>query len=135
MALDNIENQIAIYFATDDAQYYSPIRFVSKNENSIYPIIKNHFSHEVRFTVDSKKVSRIYFNKSCPWGLWGQTVSRDAKLVYKGIAELRIPFADLDFTKGSLSFFVIDATNELINEVYPQDVMINMAYDSEEEHA
>lgn len=126
MSIDNLENQIAIYFATNDARYYSPIRFVSKNENIIYPIIKNHFSHEIRFVVDNKRVSKIFFNKACQWGLWSQIVSKGAKVAYKDIIELKIPLCDLDAKSGNLSFFIIDATNELINEVYPQDVLISI---------
>ena len=126
ISIDNLENQIAIYFATDNANSYSPIRFVSKNENIIYPIIKNHFSHEIRFVIDSKKISKIFFNKACSWGLWSQVVSKDSKIAYNDIVELKIPLKDLGYPMGDLSFFVIDATNELINEVYPQDVLINL---------
>jgi hypothetical protein len=126
MSIDNLENQIAIYFAADNAQNYSPIRFVSKNENMIYPIIKNGFSHEIRFVIDNQKVSKIFFNKASQWGLWSQVISKDTKIVYKDVVELKVPLKSLDISSGNLSFFIIDATNELINEVYPQDVLINL---------
>ncbi|MBR2068769.1 MAG: hypothetical protein IJ877_03300 [Candidatus Gastranaerophilales bacterium] len=126
MSIDNLENQIAIYFAVNNAQNYSPIRFVSKNENIIYPIIKNNFSHEIRFVIDSKKISKMFFNKATQWGLWSQVVSKGSKIVYKDVVELKIPFKDLGVEFGDLSFFIIDATNELINEVYPQDVLISL---------
>ena len=45
---------------------------------------------------------------------------------YEDIIELKIPLKDLDAFDCNLSFFIIDATNELINEVYPQDVLINL---------
>ena len=126
MSIDNLENQIAIYFAVDNAQNYSPVRFVSKNENVIYPIIKNSFSHEIRFIIDNKRISKMFFNKACPWGLWSQVVSKNSKIAYKNAVELKIPIADLGAKSGDLSFFIIDATNELINEVYPQDVLISL---------
>ncbi len=126
MAIEGLENQIAIYFASDNSMSYSPIRFVSKNENIIYPIIKNGFSHEIRFVVDNKKISRIFFNKASQWGLWSQIISKNSKIAYKDIIELKIPLEDLDAQMCNLSFFVIDATNELINEVYPQDVLISL---------
>ena len=126
MALESLENQIAIYFASSNSFAYSPIRFVSKNENIIYPIIKNGFSHEIRFVIDNKKISRIFFNKATQWGLWSQIISKESKIAYKDVVELKIPLKDLEAENGELSFFIIDATNELINEVYPQDVLISL---------
>jgi len=126
MSINNLENQIAIYFASENANSYSPLRFVSKNENIIYPIIKNSFSHEIRFVIDNKKVSKIFFNKSCQWGLWSQVLSKGSKIAYRDVVELKIPLKDLDAQNCGLSFCIIDATNELINEVYPQDILISL---------
>ena len=126
MAYENIQNQIAIYFANENERFLSPIRFVSKNDNSIYPILMNQFSREVRFVFDSNKISRLFFNKSCPYGLWSQMISKDSKIAYKDIIELKIPFKDLGFENREFYFCIIDSTNELINEVYPQDVMIDI---------
>jgi len=126
MQIDNLENQIAIYFASKNSLYYSPVRFVNKNENLIYPIVKNNFSHEIRFSIDNKKITKVLFNKACQWGLWSQGVSKKSKIIYKDVIELKIPFKDLNIEKDELSFFIIDATNDLINEVYPQDSLINL---------
>ena len=128
MANDNIENQIAIYFADETNSYYSPIRFVNKNEN-IYPIIKNRFTREVRFVFDNKKVSRLFFNKACSYGLWAQTKLKGSEIAYNGIIEMKISLEDLKLQRNNISFCIIDATNELINEVYPQDVLINLNID------
>ena len=51
---------------------------------------------------------------------------KSLKIAYKDVIELKISLDDLDITSSNFSFFIIDATNELINEVYPQDVMINL---------
>lgn len=126
MAYENIQNQIAIYFANNNERYLSPIRFVSKNENTIYPILMNQFSREVRFIFDSNRISRLFFNRSCPYGLWSQMLSKKSKVAYRSVIELKIPFDDLGAEGGNLSFFIIDSTNELINEVYPQDVLIDV---------
>lgn len=126
MAYENIQNQIAIYFANNAERFLSPIRFVSKNDNAIYPILINQFSREVRFVFDSNKISRLFFNKSCAYGLWSQMLSKNSKVAYKNVIELKIPFSDLGLEEGELSFCIIDSTNELINEVYPQDVLINV---------
>lgn len=128
MAYENIQNQIAIYFANQNERFLSPMRFVSKNDNNIYPILMNQFSREVRFIFDSNKISRLFFNKSCPWGLWSQMLSKNSKIVYKEAIELKIPFSDLGCENRELSFCIIDSTNELINEVYPQDVMIDINF-------
>ena len=126
MKFENLENQIAIYFASENAKIYSPMRFVNKNENIIYPIIKNGFSHEIRFVIDSKKVSRMFFNKAIGWGLWSQVLSKGSKIAYRDVLEIKVPLKDLQAGNGNTSFIVVDATNELINEVYPQDVLINL---------
>lgn len=125
MAYENIQNQIAIYFTNENEIYLSPIRFVSKNDN-IYPILMNQFSREVRFVFDSNRISRLFFNKSCQYGLWSQMLSKESKIAYKEVIELKIPFEDLGIRSGELSFCIIDSTNELINEVYPQDVVISI---------
>ena len=88
MAYENIQNQIAIYFVNKNDNYLSPIRFVSKNDNSIYPILMNHFSREVRFVFDSNCISRLFFNKSCQFGLWSQMLSKKSKIAYKDVIEL-----------------------------------------------
>ncbi len=120
-----IENQIAIYFANEDSMHFSPVRFVSKNDN-IYPIIKNQFTREIRFVFDNKRISRIFFNKACAWGLWSQIVAKHSKIAYKNVIELKIAFEDLEFVNKEFSFCIMDATNELINEVYPQDILVDL---------
>ena len=126
MAYENIQNQIAIYFANNNERSLSPIRLISKNDNAIYPILRSQFSREVRFIFDSNKISRLFFNKACPYGLWSQMLSKNSKVAYKGVIELKIPFSDLKMEQDELSFCIIDSTNELINEVYPQDVLIDV---------
>ena len=122
---NNIENQIAIYFAQNNHLNYSSIRFASKNEN-INPILKNQFSREIRFVFDNKRISRIFFNKACSWGLWSQSLSKDSAIVYKDVIEVKLSLEDLQLEKDDVVFCIMDATNELINEVYPQDVLINL---------
>ncbi|MBQ2984680.1 MAG: hypothetical protein IJD57_07795 [Candidatus Gastranaerophilales bacterium] len=122
----NIENQIAIYFADEKSEYFSPIRFVSKNEN-IYPIAKNQFSNEVRFVINKTRLSRIFMNKSAPYGLWSQLAARKSKANYKNdVIEIKISVEDLQIINRHFNFFILDASNELINEVYPQDVLIDL---------
>ena len=125
MQYGGIENQIAIYFINEKSSNFSSIRFINKNDN-IYPIIKNQFSNEVRFVFDKEQISKIYFSKAISHNLWNYVVARNSKIGYKDTIELKIAFCDLGINSSHISFCVIDATNELINEVYPQDVLINL---------
>ena len=129
MFMENIENQIAIYFINEYSSSFSSIRLVNKNENNVYPILKNQFSHELRFVFDSKYISRIFLNKASGFNLWNQISAKKSSIVYKDVIELKVAFEDLEFLKErnrQLSFCILDVTNELINEVYPQDVLINV---------
>lgn len=128
ISYDKIENQIAIYILNEYSQNFSPVRFVNKND-SIYPIIKNKFSNELRFVFSDKEVSRIFLNKAQSWGLWGRMSSKKSEIKFKDVIELKISFEDLGFDMNrtkEFAFCVLDATDELINEVYPQDVLINL---------
>lgn len=125
IANNNIQNQIAIYFQNPNARYFAPIRFVNKNEN-IPPILFNQFSRELRFVFDNKNISRMFLNKACANGLWSQIVSKKSQIAYRNnVIELKVPLKDLKIFNKEFSFCVIDSTNELINEVYPQDTLIS----------
>lgn len=127
MSYSEIVKQIAIYFKCDTAEHFSPIRYISKNENAIYPIVKNQFSKEVRFTFDNEKTSRLYFNKACAWGLWTKALPpKNSQIAYKDVIELKIAHSDLGFTNNEFSFFIVDLSNGVINEVYPQDTLIDL---------
>ena len=131
MFIENIENQIAIYFINEYSRNFSSIRLVNKNEN-IYPIIRNQFSHELRFVFNSKYISRIFLNKAGEYNLWNQMSAKKSAIAYKDVIELKISYEDLEISsdnKKQLAFCILDATNELINEVYPQDVLINVLED------
>lgn len=125
IANNNIQNQIAIYFQNPNARYFAPIRFVNKNEN-IPPILFNQFSRELRFVFDNRNISRMFLNNACANGLWSQIVSKKSQIAYKNnVIELKMPLNDLGIFNKQFSFCIIDSTNELINEVYPQDTMIS----------
>lgn len=125
IANNNIQNQIAIYFQNPNARYFAPIRFVNKNEN-IPPILFNQFSRELRFVFDNRNISRMFLNNACANGLWSQIVSKKSQIAYKNnVIELKMPLNDLEIFNKQFSFCIIDSTNELINEVYPQDTMIS----------
>ncbi len=132
MFIENIENQIAIYFINELSGNFSSIRLVNKNENNVCPILKNQFSHELRFVFNSKYISRIFLNKAGEYNLWNQVSAKKSSIFYKDVIELKISFEDLEIlpeNKKHLAFCILDVTNELINEVYPQDVLITVLDD------
>ena len=53
-------------------------------------------------------------------------MSKKSKIAYNDVIEAKIPFEDLEIKSGECSFCIIDSTNELINEIYPQDNMISL---------
>ncbi|MBQ8635217.1 hypothetical protein IJ425_03595 [bacterium] len=123
---NNIQNQIAVYFQNSSSRFFAPIRLVNKNEN-VFPILYNQFSREVRFVFTNEKISRMFLNKASNHGLWVQTISKKSQIACKNnIIEMKIPFEDLEIENNELSFCIVDSTNELINDVYPQDILINI---------
>ena len=53
-------------------------------------------------------------------------VAKNSKITYNDTIELKISFDDISIFSKDISFCIIDSTNELINEVYPQDVLISL---------
>lgn len=46
---------------------------------------------------------------------------------YKDVIELKISYKDLGLEENTpVEFCVVSATNEVINEVYPQDVLLTL---------
>ena len=52
-------------------------------------------------------------------------LSKESKIAYKDVLELKLLKKDLALD-DKFSFCVIDSTNELINEVYPLDGLIDI---------
>ena len=122
----NLQNTIAIYFIDKNAQYYSPIRFINRNEN-IYPILKKHFSTEAKLNFKNNGISSIKINKAINYGLYCQSIPKNSTINYKDTIEIKLSFKDLNIkSKDDVLICIIDSTNGLINEVYPQDVLIEL---------
>lgn len=127
IGFDKIENQIALYLINKNSEYHSPVRFVNKNDN-IHPVIKNNFSNELRIIFNQKEVSRIFLNQATKNNLWKKASPKKSFVNYKDIIELKISFEDLNITPDTkdFDFCILDITDEIINEIYPQDVLINV---------
>lgn len=123
---EKLNNRIAIYFINKKENIFSPIRFVNRNEN-IYPILKNQFSTEIRFSFDRKTVSKLHINRAIKYYLYSRIIPKDSKINYAETLEVKLSFEDLNIkSKDDVKFCIIDSANDLINEVYPQDVLIEL---------
>lgn len=121
----DFENQIAIYFTSNNQTNFSSVRFINKNDN-VYPIVKNKFNKEVRFVVKQDSLPKLYFVQALERNLWAQGAYKNSKINQKDeIIELKISFSDLDIKNEEFSYFIMEITNEVINEVYPKDTLIS----------
>jgi len=123
---ENIVNQIAIYFTDNFGEYQSPIAFASKNEQ-FYPVLRNHFEKEVRFAFNKDSIFGIFAGKAAPWGLWSKIISKNLKANFENnIIEMKLSKSDLKINKDNVLFLIMDTSNGFINEIYPQDSLINL---------
>ena len=109
---------------------YNALIFIGKHSMNIFLFHTFIFSHWFRDEIyASRNALIIYFSKSINWTLWNQIIPKNSKVVYKDVIEIKIALEEFEISRGNLSFFIIDATNEIINEVYPQDVLINLKFE------
>ena len=119
-------NQIHIYIRSAFQNSLSPVRVVSRT-NNIYPTLKNSFSHEVMFSFNKNDLFPPVLNTSMPGGLWKMVLMKHDEYAYKDVIELKISYKDLGLEENTpVEFCVASATNEVINEVYPQDVLLTL---------
>lgn len=119
-------NQIHIYIRSAFQNSLSPVRVVSRT-NNIYPTLKNSFSHEVMFSFNKNDLFPPILNTSMPGGLWKMVLMKHDEYAYKDVIELKISYKDLGLEENTpVEFCVASATNEVINEVYPQDVLLTL---------
>lgn len=119
-------NQIHIYIRSAFQNSLSPVRVVSRT-NNIYPTLKNSFSHEVMFSFNKNDLFPPVLSTSMPGGLWKMVLMKHDEYAYKDVIELKISYKDLGLEENTpVEFCVVSATNEVINEVYPQDVLLTL---------
>lgn len=124
-----IKNQIHIYLRTPSQSVLSPVRTASRTGN-IYPTIKNSFSHEIMFAFNKKDLLPPVLNVAIPGGLWKMTLMKHDEYAYKDVIEIKISYKDLGLDPNTpVEFCVVSATGGIINEVYPQDVLLTLNSD------
>ena len=122
-----IKNQIYIYFKPENQNIVNPVRIASRTEN-IPPILENQFGYELMFSFNEHEIIPPQLLKASYGGLWQLQLIRKVSFAYKDTIEVAISFDDLGMTeKGDrVDFCIITGSNGNINEVYPQDVFLNL---------
>ena len=65
--------------------------------------------------------------KSTFGGLWISQLLKKVNHAYKDTIEVAISFDDLGVNPGeTIEFCIIAATNGILNEVYPQDILLTL---------
>ncbi len=122
-----IRNQIFIYFRNETQNVLSPVRTVSRTEN-IYPIMENQFTHEIKFSFNDNEMLPVNLSKSTFGGLWISQLIKKTNYAFKDTIEVAISFEDLGVNPGeTVEFCIIAATNGILNEVYPQDILLTLS--------
>ena len=104
----------------------SPIRLASKTEN-VYPILKNKFTHEVKFSIFNEELLTTQFAQAIPNNLWKRYYPKNILQAFQETIEVAIPFDALSLKEGDeMSFCVVESRDGTIEETYPQDIMISL---------
>lgn len=121
-----LKNQIHIYLRNSVQNTFSPVRVISRN-NDIYPTLKNIFSHEIMFSFNKNDLLPPILSVAMQGGLWKMVLMKHDEYAYKDVIELKISYKDLGLEENTpVEFCVVSATNEVINEVYPQDSLLSL---------
>ena len=122
-----IKNQVFVYFKPENAEIFSPVRIASRTEN-LFPVLENHFAYELKFSFNEHEIIPPQFLKSTFNGMWQVQLIRKINYAYKDTIEITISFDDLGITnKGErVEFCIVTGSNGNINEVYPQDILLNL---------
>lgn len=121
-----LKNQIHIYLRSELQGALSPIRTAIRT-NNIFPILKNSFSHEIVFAFNKNDLLPPVLNFAVAGGLWKMMLMKHDEYAYRDTIELKISFEDLGICAGEpVEFCVVSASGGLVNEVYPQDVLLTL---------
>ena len=119
-----IKNQIHIYLRSPMQSILSPLRVVSRTSN-IYPSAKNGFSHEIMFAFNKNDMLPPVLSFAISGGLWQMKLMKQDEYAYRDVIELKISYKDLGLEENTpVEFCVVSATGGIINEIYPQDVLL-----------
>lgn len=122
-----IKNEIFVYFRPENQSVLNPVRVASRTEN-LPPVLESQFGYELRFSFNEHEIIPPQLLRANYGGIWQLQLIRKVSYAYKDTIEIALSFDDLGMTeKGDrVEFCIITASNGNINEVYPQDVFLNL---------
>ena len=107
------------------------LRVVMRPE-TMSKILKDNFSHELKFTFAGKKrfpVEVAYSNRD---GIWLSKLSNNVEYKFENVIELKIPFDDIDMQKDNIiDLIVVDGVLGKGTGAYPRDMFITLERISE----
>ena len=111
------------------------IRLVMRPE-ALTPILKESFSHEIKFTFTNNRnfpVQIAYSNKD---GIWLSTLKNNIKYIFDNVIEMEIPLDDIGLKKSDVAdFMVVDGVVGRGIGAYPRDMFITIERDMSEQLA
>lgn len=117
---------IYIYFKTGSHENTSPVR-TSNKADTMLPVLKDSYTHEVKFALTENRKYPIQFSKSVNDGLWQLNWNHGIRYIRKEILEAAVPFDDLGVNKGeSFEFFFIAGCSGVTEEIYPKDIPLSI---------
>ena len=106
------------------------IRLVMRPE-ALSPILKESFSHEIKFTFTNNRnfpVQVAYSNKD---GIWLSTLKNNVKYIFDNVIEIEIPFEDIGLKESDVAdFMVVDGALGRGIGAYPRDMFITIQSES-----
>lgn len=118
-------HQIHIYFRNEHSETASPITLVNK-KNNIFPILRNKFTHEVKFSFSKEIIYPVRYSQATQSNLW-VVKQHEIDYAYQDAIEIGIPFDCLDVQKGQrIDFSIIEGSEGIAETLYPQDAMLSV---------
>lgn len=100
------------------------IRLVMRPE-TIYPILSDTFSHEIKLTFTGNKLFPVEIAYSDKDSMWFSTLSNNVKYQLANVLEIQIPFEDINFgINDIIDFVIIDGSLGKGSGVYPRDMFL-----------
>lgn len=122
-----IFHQLYIYLRNADRkQSQAPIRLINKTEN-IFPLMREKFHNELKISMLDDKLYPAQLIKAMQGSLWALQSSKDIKVAFEKVIDIKVPFDILDIAKGErLEFFFANANFGIKDSFIPQDVLLNV---------
>ncbi len=118
-------HQIHIYFRNEQSDVNSPITLVNK-KNNIFPILRNKFTHEVKFSFSKNIIYPMRYAEATTSSLW-VVKKHEIVYAYQDTIEMGIPFDHLGIQEGQkLDFCIVEGHDGVADTLYPQDAMLSV---------